>query len=300
MSATAVETVWLRGRFDARSGPGKLLFGFTYEDAAIEIGAFRPGGRVLCIAAAGDTAMRLASHHQVVAVDVNPAQLAYARRRCAGGPGARGSAERWMGFVRTFAPLTGWTRARLERFLALDDPAEQTAYWRRCLDTRRFRRAFDGVLSARFLGAIYAPELLSALPPRSGAVLRARLERGFGRHPNRENPYARALLLGEPYWQAASRQARSVRFVHADAASFLEGEPAGSFQGFALSNVLDGASPEYGQRLLRAVERAAAPGAVMVLRSFREPPGAPAPTNRAAEDRAMLWGVVEVREVAAP
>ncbi len=51
-----------------------------------------------------------------------------------------------------------------------------------------------------------------------------------------------------------------------------------------------GSSPRY--------ERAAAPDAVVVLRSFREPPVA-LPTNRAAEDRAMLWGIVDVRPAAA-
>ena len=74
-------TAWQNGRFRAgRAGPRKLLFGCMYEDAEIELRAFQPGGRIFCIASAGCTAMRLAAHHTVVAVDINPVQLAYVQR----------------------------------------------------------------------------------------------------------------------------------------------------------------------------------------------------------------------------
>jgi len=53
----------------------------------------------------------------------------------------------------------------------------------------------------------------------------------------------------------------------------------------------------YRARLFAAVRRAARPGATVVLRSFGEPPAGLA-TNRAADDRAMLWGIVDVRPAA--
>ena len=56
------ETAWERGRFDARRRPSKVLFGRMYEDASIELNAFRPGGRIFCIASGGCTAMKLAPH----------------------------------------------------------------------------------------------------------------------------------------------------------------------------------------------------------------------------------------------
>ena len=297
MTASAASTPWELGRFDRRSGRSRLLFGRMYEDASIEIGAFPPGGRVLCVASAGCTAMQLAPRHQVVAVDINSVQLEYARRRCAGGPVVRGSADRFLGFARAFAPLVGWTRARLRAFLALDDPAEQIAFWRRHLATGRFRLGIDGMLSTGVLRAVFAHDFLRVLPPNAGAVLRGRMERCFGRHSNRSNPHASALLLGEMTVEAPPPEARTIRFVHADAAAFLEGEPPGSFDGFTLSNILDGASPEYERRLLAAVEHAAVPGATVVLRSIREAHSDSHAENRAAEDRAMLWGLVEVRTV---
>jgi S-adenosylmethionine:diacylglycerol 3-amino-3-carboxypropyl transferase len=298
MDVSAGSTAWERGRFDARGGASKVLFGRMYEDAEIELAAFRPGGRVFCIASAGCTAMKLAPRHEVVAVDINPRQLAYAERRLAGAPAIRGTAERVMGFGRAFAPLAGWRGGRVRAFLDLDDPAEQMEFWRRHLDTRRFRAAFDTLLSATVLGAVYASPFLGFLPRNLGAVMRGRMERCFGLHPNRTNPYARALLLGELSDDAPAVPGK-IRLVNADAAAFLEQQAAGSFEGFTLSNILDGADDAYRRRLFAAVERAAARSAVMVLRSFAEP-REPVPTNRAALDRSMLWGTVDVRPCAAP
>jgi S-adenosylmethionine:diacylglycerol 3-amino-3-carboxypropyl transferase len=268
-----------------------------YEDSSIELDAFRPGGQVFCIASAGCTAMALASRHDVVAVDINPVQLAYAERRIAGESGERGAAERFMAVGRACAPLVGWTQSRVSAFLDLEEPREQARYWEQHLDTRRFRTALDGLLSFSALRAVYAAPFLEFLPPRLGSVFRGRMARCFERHANRGNPYARALLLGEMSETSSRLDGRSIRLVHADAVDFLEQQPAGSFDGFSLSNILDGAVSGYERRLYGAVKRAGTPDAKMVLRSFREPLR-DSPYNRAADDRSMLWGVVDVRSVA--
>lgn len=295
---TDASTPWERGRFDARRGPSKVLFGRMYEDAAIECAAFRPGSRVFCIASAGCTAMRLAAaDHDVVAIDINRNQLDYAASRLAGRPAVRGTAERVMALARAFAPLVGWTRGRLRRFVELDDLAAQAEMWL-ALDTWRLRVAFGALFSVAALRAVYASPFLAFLPSRLGAVMRARLARCFARHANRSNPYARALLLGELADDPPPPRASSIELVHGDAAEWLEAAPAGSFDGFTLSNILDGADPAYRARLFTAVQRAAAPAAIVVLRSFAEPTGE-LPTNRAADDRAMLWGIVDVRPAAA-
>lgn len=295
MIATA--TPWTSGRLDARVGPRQVLFGRMYEDASIELDAFRPGGRVLCIASAGCTAMTLAPHHEVVAVDINPVQLAYAGRRIAGDPGCRGRAERIMDFMRRFGPLAGWRRSRVQSFLDLDEPGEQSEFWERELNTRRFRLAIDGLLSLTALRSAYASGFLDFLPKRLGSVMRGRMERCFARHSNRGNPFARSLLLGELSFESPPPRAKDIRLVHADAASFLESEPPASFDAFALSNILDGADDDYRHRLFVAVKRAAAPGAATVLRSFGDA-DAGSPANRAADDRSMLWGSVLVRPAA--
>ena len=297
MAVSTAVTVWERGRLDARVGPRQVLFGRMYEDASIELNAFGPGSRVFCIASAGCTAMKLAPHHEVVAVDINPVQLGYAERRLNGDPGFRGRAERVMDFARFFAPLAGWWPSRVQAFVELDDPAEQMEYWERHLNTWRFRAALDGLFSVTALRSVYSSPLLDFLPKRLGAVMRTRMERCFASHPNRTNPYARSLLLGELSSDPTPLQAKDIRLVHADAAGFLENEPPASFDGFTLSNILDGADEAYRQRLFAAIKRAAAPMATTVLRSFSDA-DASSPTNRATDDRTMLWGSVLVRPAA--
>ena len=236
MTSAIAATDWERGRLDARRGPHELLFGRMYEDTAIELGAFRPGGRVFCIASAGCTAMKLAAWHEVVALDINPIQLSYVKRRLAGGGIQRGVAERLLTFARAVRPLLGWYRWRVREFLELCDPTEQIAYWQH-LDTRRFRAALYLLFSLPTLRPIYSATLLESLPANFGMMIRKRMERAFSRHPNRTNPYARALLLGEeqaddePTFERTVPCSGEIRLVCADAASYLELQPAGSFDG---------------------------------------------------------------------
>ena len=290
-------TAWEAGRLRTVGSSKRVLFGEMYEDAEIEVEAFGGNGRIFSIASAGSTAMRLARQHSVVACDINPVQLAYARRRAYGGRREMGDADKAMSFARMLMPLVGWRREMVREFLLLSDCEQQELYWRMYLDTRRFRAGFNLLMSRFALRMVYAPDFLSFLPSHLGSIMRQRWMRGFATHANATNPYAWRLLLGEELddgiWREANVADR-MDFVSADAASYLEGCEPGSFDGFALSNILDGATPAYRLRLSHAVARAGGKGAVATIRSFAEPTSH-ATSNLACHDRSLLWGVVEAR-----
>jgi S-adenosylmethionine:diacylglycerol 3-amino-3-carboxypropyl transferase len=297
---TSTETLWKAGRLDTSPGPPQLLFGRMYEDVEIEGNAFPRGSRVFAIASAGCTAIRLSANHKVTAVDINPVQLAYAQRRAQGAARETGSAERLMRLGRNAFPLIGWTRQRFDTFFSMREPLEQLAYWKSTLDTQRFRHAFDTVTSQALLRLVYAPAFLERMPRRIGPALRARMERCWSLHPNATNPYARSLFFDgvDPYSDLSSgfSHRTPIRFVCADAASYLESCTPGCFDAFTLSNIFDGAMTVYRERLIHAMKRAATKDAVVVIRSFAEPES-DSPANYAPQDRALLWGTVHIAEV---
>jgi S-adenosylmethionine:diacylglycerol 3-amino-3-carboxypropyl transferase len=284
-----VSTPWRNGPFRVQAHP--LLFGQTYEDCGIELRAFQPQSRVFAISGAGYTARALAAAgHRVTAVDIDPNQLAYAKSRAEGRPGRAGAAERLLAFGRGMARLAGWTRRKLTEFLDLSDCARQVEYWDERLDTPVWRAGVDTLLAPRLLGLCYSAPLTASLPDGFGRLIRERLRRGWASHSNRSNPYAAALMLGTAPADPGPA-ATPIQFVCADAAQFLESCPPSTYDAFALSNIGDGASPEYLRRLRNAVEHAAAPNAVVVSRTFAEP-GSDISRNWAVLDRSMLWGAV--------
>src|SRR2546422_481688 len=178
---------------------------------------------------------------------------------------------------------------------------------RRCrrahLNRVRSRVALGLPITPLALRAIYSSPFVRVLPKRFDRVIRARLERCWARHPNRTNPYAWRFFLGTdppdyiaPTLPSPASGGGQVDLICADAAAYLESCTPASFIGFSLSNILDGTEPAYGERLMAAVRRSAQDGAVVVLRSFMEPPPGES-TEWAARDRSMLWGRLTVEKV---
>jgi hypothetical protein len=207
-----------------------------------------------------------------------------------------GIAERLLVLGRNLAKLAGWSHGKLTDFLNLSDPGEQVEYWDRWLDTQAWRGAVDTLLAPRLLGICYGGPFVESLPQDFGPRLRQRLRRTWATHSNRSNPYAASLLLGRPPVEPDAPEFL-IRFVCADAADYLEGCPPAAFDGFSLSNIGDGASPDYLWRLRGAIAHAAAPNAIVVARTFAEP-GPNTLANWARMDRSLLWGVVEVSQAA--
>jgi S-adenosylmethionine:diacylglycerol 3-amino-3-carboxypropyl transferase len=289
-------TPWTAGRLRGR-GRARLLFGAMYEDAAIEAQVLAGCREVLAVAASGDTALQLAARdRRVTAVDVDRTQVDYVRGRLHGAPRRRGTADRLLAAARLAAPLAGWTRRRVERFLELADTAVQRRTFDRVLDTARFRALVDAGLAPAALLRAYRPAFVDVLPAAFGPVLRGRLRRGVSTHPNRTNAYARLLFVGDPP-PVVPPPRRLVEVYHAEVSRFLERQDPGRFDGFTLSNVLDGPDGAFRDRLARAVRRAGAPDAPVVLRTLREPADADA-AAWARRDRAMIWGAVLVGSAA--
>src|SRR2546428_11946283 len=175
-----------------------LMFSRMFEDWSLETRVFPPGGRVFSIASAGCTAMALAARgHDVTAVDVNRAQVAFVRARLKGAPLAEGSVDRFLSRARRGSRAIGWTKTMLREFLSLEEPDRQRVFWNAHLDTWRLRATLGGLLSPIMLRLFYPAPLVRAVPRGFAAILRHRLTRGFSTHANRTNPYARFLLLGE-------------------------------------------------------------------------------------------------------
>ncbi|MGO1974144.1 MAG: hypothetical protein ACTH2Q_14410 [Propionibacteriaceae bacterium] len=286
-------------RTASRRGDGqRILFGVSYEDERIELDAFADASRVCLVATSGEVvAACAAAGLDVVAVDLNQAQLDYARERVAGGSTRRGSAQLVMDTLRQglTAVAPAWRPRHLVPHLLHDDGPAARKHWDETLDSRAFRAVLKASLQPGLrLGVIARPELFGFLPPRFHRVIRQRMADGLERHGMAGNRFAWRLLAGRelPGWQLPAVDADALTWQVADMAAHLETVPAGSYDGVSLSNVVDGMPNHFARRLLVAARHAVKRGGPIVWRTFSNPglPGA----GRVADEAAMVWGQVQV------
>ncbi|MGI8456856.1 MAG: hypothetical protein ACR2LI_01910 [Propionibacteriaceae bacterium] len=294
------DTPWRAGRLGRGDGRPRVLFGWSYEDERVELAAFGPPGparRVCVIASSGETAAACAAAgHRVVAVDINPTQLEYARGRVDdGAPVVTGTAERGMMAGRAALALIapGWRRTRVQAVLSRS-PEEVSAYWRAALDRLPLRLLLGAALRpGAALAGLLRPEFADFVPDRFDLALRRRIGDGLDRHGGGSR-FTWRLLTGteRPGWTVPVPTS-PIEWRHADIIAFLESEPARSFDGISLSNVTDGAPAEFAERLRAATRRAVRPGGAVVSRSF-----AVGPLD--TDDAALLWGTVRIERASIP
>jgi len=275
--------------------------GRMLEDAAVELAAFPPGGRVFAIASAGCTAMALARRgDRVTAVDVHPGQVELVRRRVRGDTVPEARTERWLAEGRRRLIDSGaWDERAIATFLSEIDVDVQRRWWDERIATPRLRAMLRAALARPRLVGDRAGFPAGSTPERFGGLVERRLARCVATHPNRWNPYLWWLLAGRdaPGTRSGRAIPESRVDVHvAEAGQWLEAHPRARFDAFTLSDVLDGASPVQRRRLVAAVRRAAEPGAVVVVRSLADDDD-PVACARAARDRSGIWGSVRVVKV---
>lgn len=292
-------TAWRSGRLHAWNGPPQLLFGRMHEDWSLESCLFPPGGRVLCIASAGCTALALAARgHPVDAVDINPAQVQYVKARLAGAAHQDGAVDYLSSKARAALSWCGLDPHEIRNFLMMENPKDQVRFWKDTFDKGLRKVLMNFALNPLILRTVYSSQFVRSLPSGFSSILRRRFQSGFAYHSNRQNQYVWRLLLGcdPPFAAPTPPITDPVSVICSDAVDYLQSCSSHIYDGFSFSNILDGATKEYARRLIINAERAARPGAVIVLRSLMEPED-DEDAMRAAQDRSMIWGSINVRRV---
>ena len=124
-------------------------------------------------------------------------------------------------------------------------------------------------------------------------LIRQRLRVGFQIHPNATNPYMSAVLSGKRIQNEIPKPVHALSLIHADAAEYLDSCAPGSFDGFTLSNIVDGTNRLYRQILVDSVKRAGTKDATIVFRNFYKYE-LHSQNNFNLSDRTLIWDTVFV------
>ena len=202
------------------------------------------------------------------------------------GLGQCGLIERKGALVRRLFRLLVHDEHRITAMLSQRNLRTQQRLYHRAWNTWRWRLGLRVALSKPALRQAYGPDFVAAVPHGFATLLQERMARVFTQFPSAENCSLWQTFLGRyppaqqslpPYLQRRHFAALRTRLpqadlVTADAAEWLAVQPAQSIHFFALSNILEVTSVGYAQRLWRALQHTAQPGAIVCMR-FIFPPG---------------------------
>ena len=281
---------------------GDTALSLLLENASVCALDINPAQIALCelktaaIAIAADDELRAALHCDARAIYARAqTQLSPAARAFWQHPAQQKALACGLNFCGRVEGVFGRGAPYLARWLggdavsALFGAGDKLAAWKifaRQWNNWRWRLIFRALLNPYALRLIYAAGFVRAVPRGFGRIVRRRIESALLRDLPRDNPYANATLRGRysgsaqgwPLWARAENlpQVRSrlssLNFACGDVAQWLEQCAPASLHFCALSNVLDSSDSAYVQRLLRAIARATAPGALVCLRAVTNVP----------------------------
>ena len=231
MSATVAETVWERGRFDARGGPSKVLFGRMYEDR-LDRARRVPSRGTRTSASRPLAAPRWRSRRGTRSLPSTsiPSSSRTRERRFDGRPRCsrhRGARHGHRAFLGAAWRAGGRRGCELSSTLTIRPRKPRTGD--STSTPARFRVALDGLVLAdcaarglRFADSSTFCHL--ALAPSCARAWSAALP---------GTPIVRTPTRARCSWASGANtptppEANDIRLVHADAAAFLEREPAGA------------------------------------------------------------------------
>ena len=195
-----------------------------------------------------------------------------------------GVSERLIALVAGLARNLIQGRRRVARMLACETLEEQRALYEREWDTRRWRALFPLLLNRAVFDRAYDPRFFAHVQTPSFAEhFRERVEHTLTRIPTRDNYFLHQMLTGRyplsvpgglpPYLAAAGSlrmkdAASRLTLVDGALTEYLRGEPAGSVDGFAISNVCEWLNARAIDELFGEIVRTARPGARLCFRNF--------------------------------
>ncbi|MCP5469726.1 MAG: DUF3419 family protein [Chlamydiales bacterium] len=193
----------------------------------------------------------------------------------------QGAIERRIKIVNFLIKLT--RSSRVKRLFTFDNLEEQTRFVKKKFDTFLWRRCFDVALHPRVTRLfVQDPGLYQYVDPEIhiGHYIHDRLHGALSQFLAKESMFLSLLLQGKidqnhfpPYLEEESLKKIRPRldrlqFATADLITYLENAPENSFDCFSLSDVASYIPREDFERMIRAVQRCARPGARFCIRQF--------------------------------